>query len=149
MIYQLEEVLKNDEIDLVQLPFNLFDNSMRRKEILLRAKLKGIEIHVRSTFLQGLFFKRLNTIQGKILPLKPHLEDLEQIKNKYKINIETLALQYPLQKRYIDKVLIGVDNLEQLKNNIYICSKKTDIPAKVIDTIDVKEGALLNPINWI
>jgi len=146
---ELEEVLKNDNIDLVQLPFNLFDNSSRRKEILLKAKSKGLEIHVRSTFLQGLFFKNVNSIQGKILPLKTYLEDLEQIKNKYKVSTETLALQYALQKSYIDKVLIGVDSAEQLKKNIYICSEKTDIPTKVIDNINIKEGSLLNPINWI
>ena len=146
---ELEEVLKNDNIDLVQLPFNLFDNSSRRKEILLKAKSKGLEIHVRSTFLQGLFFKNLNSIQGKIVPLKPYLEDLEQIKKKYKLSIETLALQYALQKNYIDRVLIGVDSAEQLKKNIDICSKKTDIPTKIIDNINIAEGSLLNPINWI
>jgi len=146
---ELEEVLKNDDIDLVQLPFNLFDNSSRRKEILLKANSKGLEIHVRSNFLQGLFFKNVNSIQGKILPLKTYLEDLEQIKNKYKVSTETLALQYALQKSYIDRVLIGVDSAEQLKKNIYICSEKTDIPTKVIDNINIKEGSLLNPINWI
>ena len=146
---ELDEVLKNDDIDLVQLPFNLFDNVSRREEILLKAKSKGLEIHVRSTFLQGLFFKKVDTIQGKILPLKPYLSELEQIKNKYGINTETLALQYALQKSYIDRVLIGVDSVEQLKINIGICSNKADIPKKSIDSINVKEGSLLNPINWI
>ena len=116
---------------------------------MLKAKSKGKEIHVRSTFLQGLFFKNIDTIEGKILPLKPYLEDLVQIKNKYKVSTETLALQYVLQKNYIDRVLIGVDSLEQLKKNIYICSERTNIPTEVIDNINIKEGALLNPINWI
>lgn len=146
---ELEEVLKHDDIGLVQLPFNLFDNSSRRKEILLKAKLKGIEIHVRSTFLQGLFFKELNSIQDKIFPLKPYLKELEQIKKKYKISTETLSLQYVLQKTYIDKVLIGVDNVPQLQKNIEICSKKVNIPTQIIDNINIKEGDLLNPINWI
>ena len=60
-----------------------------------------------------------------------------------------MALQYALQKNYIDRVLIGVDSAEQLKKNIDICSKKTDIPTKIIDNINIAEGSLLNPINWI
>ena len=29
--------------------------------------------------------------------------------------MESLALNYPLNKKYIDRVLIGVDSLDQLK----------------------------------
>ena len=53
---ELERVLKFNEITLVQLPFNLLDNNNKRGNIIKKAKAKGIEIHTRSTFLQGLFF---------------------------------------------------------------------------------------------
>ena len=129
---ELEEVLKNEDIDLVQLPFNLFDNSSRRKEILKKAKSKGLEIHVRSIFLQGLFFKNINSINGKLLPFKPYLGELENIKNQFKIDIETLALQYALQQKFIDRVLIGVDSLDQIKMNIEKCSELTDIPFNLV-----------------
>ena len=146
---ELEEVLKYEDIGLIQIPFNLFDNSFHRKEILLKAKSKGVEVHVRSAFLQGLFFKDINTIKGKMLPLKPYLIQLEDIKNKYNINTETLALKYVLQKDYIDNVLIGVDSITQLKKNIEICSKDIDIPKSSIDEINVKNNNLLNPLSWI
>ena len=146
---EFEDVLKNNDIDLIQLPFNLFENSSRKKDVILKAKSKEFEIHARSIFLQGLFFKKIDTIKGKLLPLKPQLEKLALIKTKYNISTERLALQYVLQKQYIDKVLIGVDSVEQLINNIKISSETIKIPSEEIDKINVINNKLLNPVNWI
>lgn len=146
---EIEDIIDNyPQFDFIQIPFNLFDNEIKRKSVIEKAKSKKIKIHVRSAFLQGLFFKKLDTIQGKLLSLKPYLIELDAVKKEYKISTETLALQYVLQKQYIDKVLIGVDSVEQLQKNIDICSKKVKIPSKVIDKIEVLEKELLNPSNW-
>jgi aryl-alcohol dehydrogenase-like predicted oxidoreductase len=146
---EFEDVLKNNDLDLIQIPFNLFENSNRKKDVILKAKSKGFEIHVRSIFLQGLFFKKIDSIKGKLLPFKPQLEQLEFIKTKYRISTEILALQYVLQKQYIDNVLIGIDSVDQLINNIKISSKKIKIPFEEIDKINVRNKRLLNPVNWI
>ena len=45
--------------DLIQVPYNYFDN--RFKDILIDLKAKGCEIHTRSAFLQGLFFFDINS----------------------------------------------------------------------------------------
>ena len=37
----------------------------------------GVEIHVRSTFLQGLFFKDRETLHEKLQPLKKYLIQLD------------------------------------------------------------------------
>mgnify|MGYP006879615600 FL=1 len=54
-----------------------------------------------------------------------------------------------MQKKYIDNVLIGVDNPQQLINNIKLSEKQTQIPHDIIDKINVKNEGLLNPSNWI
>jgi len=76
---ELESVLKFDEISLVQLPFNLLDNDNKRGDILKKAKVKGIEIHTRSVFLQGLFFKKISELGDKIKPLEPYLRSLNDL----------------------------------------------------------------------
>jgi aryl-alcohol dehydrogenase-like predicted oxidoreductase len=145
---ELESVLKFDEISLVQLPFNLLDNDNKRRSILKKAKIKGIEIHTRSVFLQGLFFKKTSELGDKIKPLEPYLRSLNDLCDKdYKIN--DLALNYVCNKKNIDRVLIGVDNVVQLKANI--ASEKRNIQKEIfkkIEAIDVKEIELLNPSNW-
>lgn len=146
---EIEDIIVNyNDFDFIQIPFNLFDNESKRKELIKAAKQKNIEIHIRSVFLQGLFFKDYNKLPEKLLPLKKYMEILDKIKSNSKINIEDLALQYVLQKEYINYVLIGVENTKQLMNNISICKKEYSIPHDVIDEIDVAEVNLLNPSNW-
>ena len=146
---EIEELINYKNIGLIQLPFNLFDNEYQRKEILEKAKKRNIEIHTRSVFLQGLFFKNINTLNTILLPFKNDLIKLGLILKNYNIDMNSLALNYAINKPYIDKVLIGVDSLEQLKNNIKatesICDKSI---YRKIDTIKVENTELLNPSNW-
>lgn len=145
---EFESVLEFDEITLIQLPFNLLDNNNKRGNILKKAKAKGIEIHTRSVFLQGLFFKNTSDLSIKIKPLRPYLNSLNDLCNKdYKMN--DLAINYVCNQKNIDKVLIGVDNVHQLESNIL--SEKKNIEKeliKKIEAIDVKETKILNPSNW-
>lgn len=146
---EIEDIIVNyNDFDFIQIPFNLFDNESKRKELIKSAKKKNIEIHIRSVFLQGLFFKDCNKLPEKLLPLKKHMEVLEEIKLNNKMTTEILALQYVLQKEYIDYVLIGVENTKQLMNNIAICKNEYNVPHAVIDAIEVIEVNLLNPSNW-
>ena len=76
---ELEFVLNFPEINLIQLPFNMLDNWCQRGESIKKAKVKGIEIHVRSVFLQGLFFMKEADIPVKLNPLVPFLRQLGNI----------------------------------------------------------------------
>ena len=146
---EIEDLLNFKNINLIQLPFNLFDNEYQRKEILEKAKKRNIEIHTRSVFLQGLFFKDINTLTNCLLPLKNNLSKLSLILKNYNISMDSLALNYPLNKTYVDKVLIGVDSLEQLKNNIKATENDFDKSIyEKIDCIQIKNTKLLNPSNW-
>jgi aryl-alcohol dehydrogenase-like predicted oxidoreductase len=144
---EIEEVLKNNEIKLVQLPYNLLDNSNKREEVLKKAKYLGVEIHTRSVFLQGLFFKNTNNLTGNLIGLKNELIKLNNLIPKNKMN--ELALNYIYSKEYIDGVLIGVDNVSQLQNNID-CLGKNDLEELFgkVDQINVSDNLLLNPVNW-
>jgi aryl-alcohol dehydrogenase-like predicted oxidoreductase len=145
---QLLDVLNFSDITLVQLPFNLLDNESKRGDILKLAKQKGVEIHTRSAFLQGLFFKPLKEFPMKLNSLIPYLKKINHIKKDLSVSTESLSLKYPLQKEYIDKVIIGVGSIEQLKSNLKITNQSTDISLKKIDDINVAEKELLNPANW-
>jgi aryl-alcohol dehydrogenase-like predicted oxidoreductase len=142
-------LLKCEEIDLIQLPFNLLDNNRKRSVLIKKAKEKGIEIHTRSAFLQGLFFKNTKDLPDKLIVLKPYLNILNSICEKNKLKLNDLSLNYIVQQKSIDNVIIGIDSIDQLKENIQSLQK--EIPEEVIkqiDLIDVKEISLLNPANW-
>lgn len=146
---ELSTVLDDSTIKVIQCPFNLLDNHSKRGESLRMAKEKGVEIQVRSAFLQGLFFMDRDSLPLSLIELKDPLEELDRICYENKITMSELALGYCLSKDYVDKVVIGVDSLNQLKLNIEAI--KTPLPKIIIDEIDkitVKNQMLLNPTNW-
>ena len=145
---EITEVLSDNNIDLIQLPFNILDNSNKRRDILKHAKHKGVEVHTRSVFLQGLFFKDIKDLLGDFSSLKGGIIEINKLVTKDR-NINALALQYVVNKPYIDNVLIGVDSVEQLKNNISSINKV--LPNKIenhIDNINILKTKMLNPANW-
>jgi aryl-alcohol dehydrogenase-like predicted oxidoreductase len=146
---EVEDIIQNyREVDFVQAPFNLLDNQQKRKKAFEKLKEKGIEVHTRSVFLQGLFFRAQESLNEKIQPLRPYLEELENIKRQKSISTEKLALQYVLQKDYIDRILIGVETPQQLLQNIANSKNNIYIPHEEINEINVKKKELLNPTNW-
>ena len=145
---EIKDVADNKLFDFIQIPFNLLDNSNKREQIIKYAKSCGLEIHVRSIFLQGLFFRPYAYIPKKLEPLKKYINELKQLSLKSGISINNLALKYALEKIYIDKVIFGVDDLNQLKKNISILNSSMSVPSIKIDKINVLEKELLHPYNW-
>ena len=146
---EIEAVILNDNVDIIQIPFNLLDNAALRGEILEKAKSKGKIIHTRSAFLQGLFFKAINSKNNTVKQLNKELKELNQIKEQSDISMAQLALNYCLQQQTIDNVLIGVDSKAQLADNINAIYN-TIIPEVIdeINSIKVKKLDLLNPSQW-
>ena len=146
---QIAEVINDDDIDIIQHPFNLFDNLSQRGEILIQAKKRGKIIHTRSAFLQGLFFTAPTATSKIVNSLQKELSLIRELANDYGISIQKLALNYCLQQKLIDNVLIGIDNVSQLLQNIddtdFMLSE--DIMQEV-DRIAIKNGDLLNPSLW-
>jgi aryl-alcohol dehydrogenase-like predicted oxidoreductase len=146
---ELEIVIKDTDIETIQLPFNVLDNDSKKGILLNKAKELGKTIHVRSVFLQGLFYKSISELPDKLLPLTPYLQEFKSICTQTGYTIAELALAYAINKQYIDGVLIGVDTCKQLSENL--SASEITIPIELemrIDAISVSETQLLNPVNW-
>lgn len=145
---QLQYLLdRNVYFDILQIPYNVFDRQF--EPFMPKLVDIGVEIHTRSAFLQGLFFKDVNMLPDKLLPLKPYLDQLHQYSENEGVSIEHIAFGYVLANDYVKGALIGVDNHMQLEANLQVASqalKQKDID--FIKSIDIKEKELLNPVNW-
>jgi aryl-alcohol dehydrogenase-like predicted oxidoreductase len=146
---QFNQAINDPNIDVIQLPYNLLDNHLQRGKLISYAKSKNKEIQVRSIFLQGLFFKNLDSLPIRLEKLKPYLQKLLDLSIFYSIPMEHLALQYSLSDKNIDNVIIGVDSLMQLKRNIlfYDVKIKNEL-LNAINEINVIETDMLLPYNW-
>jgi|SRR6478609_5216094 len=147
---QVNIVAEDSRISLVQLPFNLLDNNSYRGMALSILKENGKEVHTRSVFLQGLFFKDRESL-GKLSPLRESLLKLDILSGSVPTDIGTLALGYSLHQCCIDKILIGIETEKQLQHNLQMLSKVEKIPTEIYNAIDqviVENSSLLIPTNW-
>jgi aryl-alcohol dehydrogenase-like predicted oxidoreductase len=136
------------KFDIVQVPYNVFD---RRFEGYFR-KLKdlGIEIHVRSVFLQGLFFKKPEDLDGEFSKISGKIRSLSELALNNKSSIASICLRSIMNNENIDKVIIGVDSLAHLDEIV----EHAQLPALSSD--DLKSLAALRedneniilPTNW-
>jgi len=146
---QMNQVIDDINIDIIQIPFNLFDNLNLRGELIIKAKLNNKIIHTRSAFLQGLFFMKKDNPNVIRVKLEKELERIEDISIKSTIPIVSIALNYCLMQNCIDGVLFGVDSLGQLKENIDSAENK--IPNQYLEEINkikINNIELLNPSMW-
>jgi aryl-alcohol dehydrogenase-like predicted oxidoreductase len=146
---QIDEVIDDLNIEIIQIPFNLFDNLNQRGELLKKAKEKNKIIHTRSAFLQGLFFMEKNNPNIIRIKLEKELDVISEISLKSSVSIGSIALNYCLLQNNIDGVLIGVDSLIQLKENIAFSKNKISSHyIKEIEKINIQDVDLLNPSLW-
>lgn len=134
---QLEDVLRLVDIDIVQLPLNLLDQ--RFLPILSKLKEKNIEIHTRSTFLQGLLLMNTTQVDPYFNTIKPILEMLPEDKLGF-------ALNFVKNIDEVDKIIVGVTNkteLEQICLSFNRSVEKTNFLKFNIDNEN-----FINPVNW-
>lgn len=146
---QLEQLLDLNCIpDLVQLPYSILDRKFEKQLSIL--KQLGTEVHVRSVFLQGLYFMNPNKLPEKLQPLQDSLVELKNLCIENNVSVGEVALNYVISNPNIDKLVIGIETAEQLRENINLVKnwKSNKVLFSKIEAIKIKDKSLLNPVNW-
>jgi len=125
--------------DIVQVPYNFLDDRFEDWMKLLKGEY-GTEIHTRSAFLQGLFFLNPSSLHTFFDPIKKNLESLWKIENKAGAH-----LKYVASKKFIDKVVIGVNDLNQLKSALFEYEDSVDISNIKRDNVNYD---CIKPVMW-
>lgn len=146
---QIEVLLSDDNVTVVQMPFNMLDNESIRGDLMHKMKAKGKVIHTRSAFLQGLFFKEQFENNSITQKLSNELIAIKNISKEENTSISNLALCYCLNQKNIDQVLIGVDSVNQLIDNMKAVDYKMNHDTLIkINALKVDNTDLLNPSLW-
>jgi len=141
---EADKLLKKYKIDIIQIPFSVFDRRILKNNWIYKIKKKNIEIHVRSVFLQGLLLN--NKIPKYFQKWKVNFIKWNKFCTNLKISKNLAALKFVISQKKIDKIVLGIDSLNELKINIknMLDSKKLLFPGEL--SIDDEE--ILNPYNW-
>jgi aryl-alcohol dehydrogenase-like predicted oxidoreductase len=144
----LENNQKNlNKIDVVQAPISIIDRRLEKSGWLLRLKEMEIEVHARSIFLQGLLLLPRNKIPSKFDVWSTIWDNWHSELLKYHKSASKICLDYSLQLKNIDKVVVGVDSLPQLKELIKL-SKDDKNKLSNFNFMGSEDLRLINPSNW-
>lgn len=140
----IDKICKAHKPDIIQCPYSIIDRRLEKKGLIEFFTKNKIEIHVRSIFLQGLLLSKPSELPKKFLRWKKIFKNYyELMKTQKYTNLEG-CLNFVTKNKKINKVLVGIDNLNQLKEIISVKShKKIKFPSIV-----VKNEQLINPSKW-
>lgn len=147
---EIFDVLNCYKPDVIQIPINLIDQRLFKDGTLKLLKNNGIEIHARSIFLQGLFFLSEKQIISKFPILKDILKIITKISKISKYSLSELSFLWVNSIQEVDKIIIGIDNLEQLKKNYELLNYKlsSNLFSEIIN-INFNDNSVLNPSLWL
>lgn len=148
-IYEVEDVsriIRQGGIDLVQLPLNLFDQRFLTSGALAVLKANGIEIHIRSAFLQGLLLMPLDKVKIKKPEAYQAMLRLHQFSDDVNLTPLELSMHFIQSIAEVDHIIVGATNTRQLQE--IITAMETDIASLDYGHLSVNELAIIDPRKW-
>tara|TARA_Y100000591_G_scaffold125211_1_gene107033 strand:+ start:13070 stop:13960 length:891 start_codon:yes stop_codon:yes gene_type:complete len=135
--------------DVIQLPMNILDTRLYRSGVLNKLYNSKIDIHIRSVFLQGLFYLSKTELEDGFKDVIPYLEKLKLISSNNGLTLSELSLLWLLSLKEVNKVIIGVDNVLQLKIHLESLNKKIN-PSIFKEALSIcyDNENTLNPSLW-
>ena len=144
---ELDQVMHLNKFDIIQAPLNIIDRRLEVSGWLSRLSKSGVEVHTRSTFLQGLLLMKQNKIPKKFNKWQSILDQWSIELEKNSLNAIEECLSYPLSLPEVSRIVVGVDNFSQFKKLIEkfnLKKSKKDWSFMISD-----DQMLINPYNWI
>ena len=130
--------------DIVQIPYSIVDNRFDKSKWIDKMYEDGLEIHIRSTFLQGLLLCDFKKLPVKFIKYEKFFESFENWLNLKKISKLQACLNLPLQDKRIKKIVVGISDL----NNLEDINKITPIKLKYPKWLFANNEKLLDPSKW-
>jgi aryl-alcohol dehydrogenase-like predicted oxidoreductase len=142
---ELDRLMGVCKIDIVQAPFNLIDQRLEKSGWLQKLYNSGVEVHVRSVFLQGLLLMTTSEVPEKFKYWQPLLNTFHNWLIDNNISALQACIGFVHAHPQIAKIVVGVDSKEQLKQLIQV----EKLPKNIIwPNINCSDENLINPSSW-
>ena len=139
----IKKLYKNISYDVIQLPSNIFDNRSDNYKNFFKEKC--IEVQARSVFLQGAIFLKKDSLNFKSSFKNTELNKFINFCQKKSLNKYDVALSHVFNKKYIDKIIVGVHNKDQLN---HILKFKQNKNTQFLKKFSSNNPKLIDPRKW-
>lgn len=142
---EFEDLFACHVFDIIQCPFNIIDRRLVTSGWLAKLKDLGVEVHVRSSFLQGLLLMSRDKIPNQFRTWDSLWNDWHKWIEENEVSPVEACLAFVLSHTSIDKVVVGVDTKLQLEQ-IVLASQSSNIES--FPDLSNLDSNLINPSNW-
>lgn len=140
------KIIERFNIDLIQLPLNLFDQRFITSGCIDALKSRGIEIHARSLFLQGTLLEPWYNLPKHFHVHVHYWQKLESVTKAYQLTPLSLCLSLINSVKEVDKFIIGCCHLTQLQE-ILALYPPPHLQIEIAQ-LAVEDEALIMPSMW-
>ena len=147
----VKKFLEIENLDAIQIPINIFDHRLLNTGLLEELKEQKKLIFGRSIYLQGLFYLNLENIPKKLSSSKKFLKKLKEISQTENLTSAELAFQFVKELESISSMVIGVETVEQLKQNIDLLNMpkmSENCKEEIIKEFNNIQENIINPTLW-
>ncbi len=143
--HELDDIDNFFNIELVQSPFNILDQRLYLSGWLDKLKIRDIEVHARSVFLQGLLLMRPSDRPSKFKRWSAFWSKWDGWIEQIGITPLSACIRFACNFPQIDRLVVGVDSMKQLQE-ILFASKGPLL--EVPSWQDEINSDLFIPSNW-
>lgn len=142
---QIEQLFSRYSFDLIQVPVSIFDQRLIRSGVLADLAARGIEVHARSVFLQGLVLASPDSLPDHLNALAGPLARFRQAAAAAELTPLAASLAYIKQLAEVSVALVGVLSAAHLKQ----CVAAYDAACSMnFAEFAVHDDYLLDPRRW-
>lgn len=142
---KVDALLERFSPDIVQVPLSVLDQRMLLNGHLERLKSRGVEIHTRSAFLQGLLLLPPDRIPAYFDPIAPLLKRWHAAVAEQGFTETQAALTFVRDVPHVDTVLVGVENIAQFR----ACLADFEAAARFdASGLACADPMFVNPVKW-
>ena len=113
-VEELERIQRGFDFDLYQIPYNILDRRFLESGLIDRLVSKGIQVHARSVFLQGLLLIKREDRPHWLKGRDNGLDEWDEFVNSSGQSAANLCLDFVFQNPNLSGIVVGVDTLNQL-----------------------------------
>lgn len=129
------------DLDIIQVPANVLDSTLISSPLVTELHSRGVHIHVRSAFLQGLVFADPLVLPEFFAPLAPALTAIRAEARRSQTTVQALALGALKFHPNVDVVVVGTLSSHELIELLEAWNSATqpppldfgEVPARVLD----------------
>lgn len=133
-------------LDLLQIPGSVVDRRLLDSPQIRALHDAGVEIHVRSAYLQGLLLVEPTAIPENLSVLRPVVADLRAAASKSGTSVAALALGHLARHPVVDAVLVGATSAPELTETLAAWNDAVEPRAAFPDP--GLQAAAVDPRGW-